>query len=253
VKAVPSVRLEYLRPGVAVITFDRPPVNAFDPETYDAAAELLCSVDADPDLRVLVLTGVGERAFTAGTDTASLSGTVEQLDHAFVAARRFFSALGEQRRPIVGALNGPAIGGGLMIASSCDVLLACPAAYLSLPELQLGLPGGGAHLFELVPRFLATRMLLLGERLSAQDALALGILHRVVPRTQLLSAALSCAEQIAGLDPEAVGVAREVTRRRFADAALSGYATEMAAMERRLRRNAAREERLLVSPQETSD
>jgi enoyl-CoA hydratase len=222
--------LERPAEGVALVTFDHPPVNAFDPPAYEAAAELLESLDRDEDVRAIVLTGAGERAFSAGTDRASLALTGAALEGAFAAARRFFAALATSRTPLVGAVNGPAVGGGAMIAAQCDVLLATPGAHFAVPELTLGFPGGGSHLLMLVPRLVAYRMLLLGEVLSAERALALGALQDVVAADELVGRATELAARIARLDPEAVVAARAILREDESAEVLAGYVAEMRAM-----------------------
>jgi enoyl-CoA hydratase len=216
--------------GVALVTFDRPPVNAFDPAGYDAAARALRDLDDDEGARALVLTGAGARAFTAGTERASLHLSGAELDAAFASARRFFATLAGLGTPIVGALNGPVIGGGVIIAAHCDVLLATPETYFALPELTLGYPGGGSHLMMLFPRSVALRLLLLGERLTAQQARDLGIV-RVVHPTALVAAAVQTAVAIAALDPVAVREARSVVLSAANRSALNGYLAEMRSMQ----------------------
>jgi enoyl-CoA hydratase len=216
--------------GVSLMTFDRPPVNAFDPAGYDAAARALRDLDDDAGTRALVLTGTGARAFTAGTDRASLRLSGAELDAAFASARRFFSTLAGLGTPIVGALNGPTIGGGVIIAAHCDVLLATPETYFALPELTLGYPGGGSHLMLLFPRSVALRLLLLGERLTAQQARDLGIVQVVHP-AGLVPAAVQTAVAIAALDPLAVRQARSVVLSAANRNALNGYLAEMRSME----------------------
>jgi enoyl-CoA hydratase/carnithine racemase len=231
---VSAPRLDRPADGVAMVTFDRPPVNAFDPPSYDAAAELLESLDRDPEARAIVLTGAGERAFSAGTDRGSLSLGGAELDVAFAAARRFFAALAAMRTPLVGAINAPAVGGGAMIAAQCDVLVATPGAHFAVPELTLGYPGGGSHLLMLAPRLVVFRMLLLGEVLTAERALEFGALHEVVEPAGLLPSAIGLAVRIAGLDPEAVTAARAILRDGESDRVLDGYDAEMRAMHRLL-------------------
>lgn len=236
-----GLRLDRPADHVCVVTIDLPPVNAFTPEAYETAARLLGDLDRDTRTHAVVLTGAGARAFSAGTDRASLSLRGTELDAAIASAGQLFSRLGEMRTPLIAALNGPAIGGGAMIAADCDVLLAAPETYLAMPELSLGYPGGGSHLMTLVPRFLALRMLLLGERLSAERASAYGIL-RVVPARALLREAIECACSIADLDPEAVAEARSIIRAREDSRAIEGYAAEMRVMKSLMTRQSCSEE-----------
>jgi enoyl-CoA hydratase len=208
-------------PGVRVLTVDRPPVNAFDAALYDEAAAELARLAEDRDLRALVLTGAGERAFSAGTDLTA------PLDEVKPAGRRFFDALSLFPRPVVGAINAPAVGGGAMIAAECDVLVACPEAFFQIPELAHGLVGGGAHIKRLVSLFRAQRMLLLGERLTAEEAEREGLLAALVPRAEVVPKAVSCAVAIAALDPQAVAAARAVFREEEAARIRREYAREL--------------------------
>ena len=214
--------------GVAQLTIDRPPVNALGAETYDALAGVLRDVAGSPDLRALVLTGTGTRAFSAGSDISEFDDPASYARIA-AASQGFFAALGGLPIPIIGALNGPAVGGGAMIAAECDVLLATPDAHLSIPELSLGVPGSGSHAKRLAPYFKVQRMLLLGERLTVEQAVAFGTISEIVPAEQLLAAAVAVAERIAGLEPDAVQAARAIFRAAESRAALAGYTEEMAA------------------------
>lgn len=223
-----------MTPAVRLITLSRPPVNALTSGDYDTlAAELALAAD-DPAVRVTVLTGRGDRAFTAGTDRSSLNLAGPALDHSFSAARRFFAALAHHPHPLVAALNGPAVGGGAMIASQCDLVVARAGAYFAIPELGLGVPGGGSHLASFVPRPLLMQMMLLGERLAVEKAETMGLVHLVVSDFDLMGVTEQIAQQIADLDAPAVAAALRALRSPR-ELTLAGYLTEMAAMERHLR------------------
>jgi enoyl-CoA hydratase len=213
-------------PGIAQLTFDRPPVNALGAETYDALARVLRDLGRSADTRALVLTGAGTRAFSAGSDISEFGDPAAYVRIA-AAARAFFEALGGLAIPVVGALNGPAVGAGAMIAAECDVLLATPDAHFSIPELSLGVPGSGSHAKRLAPYFKVQRMLLLGERLTVEQAVAFGTVSEIVAAEQLVAAALAVAAQIAALQPDAVQAARAIFRAPESRAALAGYGAEM--------------------------
>ncbi|MEU6148271.1 enoyl-CoA hydratase/isomerase family protein [Streptomyces sp. NPDC047081] len=213
--------------SVAVVVLDRPPVNALDTAGYRCAATELADLDRDDEVRAIVLTGAGTRAFSAGTDTASLT-SVSSVTEVCEAALHFFTTLSALDTPMVGALNGPAVGGGAMIAAECDVLVAISTANLAVPELQLGFPGGGSHLKRLVPYPTALRMVLIGERPDAYQLLAMGTLAEVVDTPDALRiAALRHAQVIAGLDLAALVPARRIIRQADAMAALQGYREEL--------------------------
>jgi enoyl-CoA hydratase len=248
----PGGELSAPAPGVAQLTIDRPPVNALGAEAYDGLAAALRSLAGSGSgsgsssgpgtgsgtgsgsgsgsgvVRALVLTGAGTRAFSAGSDISEF-GDPASYARIAAASQRFFEALGGLAVPVVGALNGPAVGGGAMIAAECDVLLAIPDAHLSIPELSLGVPGSGSHAKRLAPYFKVQRMLLLGERLTVEQAVAFGTVSEIVGADQLVAAAIEVAQRIAALEPDAVQAARAIFRGPESRAALAGYGDEMAA------------------------
>ena len=191
---------------VALITLHRPAVrNALNTALIDALWEVMPAVDNDPEVRAIVLTG-SDPAFCSGLDLAELSGSGEnarprqQRDQ--VSAR---GALPPVVTPIVGAINGAAVTGGLEIALNCDVLLASDRARFADTHLRVGvMPGGG--LTVLLPRRVgmgkALQMALTGSVVDAQSALACGLVDRVVPHEELLPTALALAAAMAERDPE---------------------------------------------------
>lgn len=215
--------------AVAVLTVDRPPVNALDASAYEAATTALERAAGQPAVRAIVLTAAGSRAFSAGTDLAAFEDG-ESYGPTADAALRFFEALASVDVPIVGALNGPAVGAGAMIAAECDVLVAVEASYFSIPELTSGFVGAGSHIKRLAPYFKAIRMMLFGERLTAAEAAKLGTVKRVVSPERLLEVALDIAERLAALDPAAVRAARAIFRRPEGRVALEGYRAELETM-----------------------
>jgi enoyl-CoA hydratase len=214
--------------GVAQLTIDRPPVNALGYEAYDGLADALRSVARSADVRALVLTAAGTRAFSAGSDIKEFQ-TPGDYERIAAASAGFFAALADVPVPIVCALNGPAVGGGAMIAAECDVLLAVPGADLSIPELSLGVPGSGSHAKRLGPFHKVTRMLLLGEKMTPEEAVGFGTVASVVAADSLLTVAVETASSIAALEPDAVRAARAIFRGRETGEAQAGYAAEMAA------------------------
>jgi enoyl-CoA hydratase len=209
----------------AVLELTRPPVNALDAGAYEAASDALESLAADPRVSAIVLTGAGRKSFCAGTDLGAFS-TPEEFPRVASAAARFFDALANSAVPLVGALNAPAVGGGVMIASECDVLVAVEDVYFALPELSHGLIGGGSHLRRIAPYFKAMRMLLLGERLTVEEAHAVGTVESVVPVERLLERALEVAAELSALEAAPLRAARNIFRGMESDLASAGYARE---------------------------
>lgn len=221
-----------LSAGVATVTIDRPPVNALSAETYMALDEALHHVKRDPDVRVVILTGAGTRAFCAGTDMAAFSNP-ELAATTSENAVRFFENLASYSLPIVGALNGPAVGGGVMIAAECDVIVATSSAYFEIPEIQIGLAGGASHARQIFPETVVKRMALLGQRVSAAEAERYGVLE-VVSTEGLLVRAHEIAEHIAALRADAVRLSLSTLRNCGKDT-IWEYRTELATVSTLLR------------------
>jgi len=206
--------------GVATITLNRPEqMNTIDAELGSGLMESLRQVRSRDDVRVAVITGNG-RAFCAGADlrsradgpaaASSVAGLFRAEDapgfHEFDA-----------KKPIIGAINGHALGGGFEIALSCDLLIASEAATFGLPEITLGffpLAGAPVKLPRSIGRAAANDMLFTGERIDARKAYEFGIVSRVVPAEDLLATAQAMAQKIAGYAPLAVRSMLELVRRQ---------------------------------------
>jgi enoyl-CoA hydratase len=202
--------------GIATITIDRPQkLNALDGDTLRELRAALDGLAGDPDLRVLVITGGGEKAFSAGADIAAMAAMAAadghayaRLGHAVMAAIEAFPV------PVVGVLNGIALGGGLELALACDLLLASSRARLGQPEINLGLIPGFGGTQRLVKRIGLTRareLIYLGQPLSADDALRVGLVTRVVQPEALPAEAQELAEQLARKPPLALRQAKRAT------------------------------------------
>ena len=218
-------------PGIAVLTFNRPEkMNALSTALLDQFEARLHEIETDDSVRVLILTGAGDKAFIAGADIGEYNG---QTFDEFVAyqfyGRRLFSYLEEFPKPTIGAINGYALGGGFEIALCLDILLASSNARFGLPEGLLGLsPGGGGtqRLTRAVGRYVAADVMLSARRLSAERAFALGLVAEVTEPAALMAAALDKARYVLKVAPLS---AREMKRliRQGLDAALpTGLAME---------------------------
>ena len=191
-----------------VITINRPEQrNAVDQATGAALGQALDYADRDSDIRVVVLTGFGRRAFCAGADLKALArgeSTVPEAHPEWGFAGWVNHTVDV---PLIAAVNGPALGGGVELALSCDLVIAASTASFGLPEVRRGLIAGAGGVFRLVdqlPHKLAMRMLLTGEPMSASDARAFGLINEVVPEHLVLSTAMQLADQIAANAPLAV-------------------------------------------------
>ncbi len=216
---------------VAVITMNRPEaLNAFNIEQIQAVIDAFSATSARTDVRAVVLTGTGEKAFAAGADIkymAELDGDggreFGRWGHALT------SAVENSRQPVIAAVNGFALGGGCEVAIAADFRLASPNAVFAQPEVGLGIPpgwGGTQRLPRLVGPGLAAEMILSGRRVGAEEALRIGLVNAIHPQEELLDKAIDLAGQIAANSPRAVRAARDLMRLAFNGQTISGLATE---------------------------
>ena len=189
------------RDGVATLTVNRPDkLNALNEPTLSELETALESVAAAADIRALIVTGAGERAFIAGADIKELAGLSAEGGHR--AARRgqaIFRKLETLGKPVLAAVNGFALGGGLELALACHIRLASDNAKLGLPEVGLGaIPGYGGtqRLARLVGSGRALEMILSAQPVDAAEAHRIGLVNRVVPKDELIAAADELARQI---------------------------------------------------------
>jgi len=190
----------------AFITIDNPPANTWTPEGLHAFRALLGELNANRAVRAAVITGAGEKFFSAGADLKSFrdKAVARGFIEAFGAA---FQALMDARFVTVAAINGYAMGGGLECTLCCDIRIAEEHAQMALPEPAVGLLPGGTgtqNLPRLVGEGWAKRMILTNERIDAATALRIGLVQEVVARGKSLEAATSIAERAAGLSPRSV-------------------------------------------------
>jgi enoyl-CoA hydratase len=198
----------------AVITINRPRVlNALNTQTLEEIGAALEELGADEAVRAVIITGSGERAFSAGADIAELQA-LQTAEDGFEHSRRSHGLLfrmHEVPKPIIMAVNGYALGGGCELALAGDIILASENAQFGLPEVGLGIIpgfGGTQRLPRLIGRTRALEMILTGRRLSAAEALTLGLVNRVVPLDGLVPAAQEIARAIAEKAPRAVALAK---------------------------------------------
>ena len=204
--------------GTLVVTIDRPKANAIDAATSIGLGEVFAAAETDPDVRVSVITGAGERFFSAGWDLgAAADGEAFDSDYG-VGGFGGFPDLPDRAKPVIAAVNGLAVGGGFEIAMAADLIVAAEHAQFFLTEAQLGmLPDAGAvRLPRLLPRHVARELLLTGRRMSAEEAARWGLVNRVVPAADLLATALELAEQVAASAPLSVAALLDIERRTAA-------------------------------------
>lgn len=201
--------------GIAVVTLDRPKANAIDARTSQALGETFVGFEHDPSVRVAVFTGAGERYFSAGWDLGA-AGDGESFDSDYGAGGfGGFTNLPNRRTPVIAAVNGMAVGGGFEIAMAADLIVAAEHAQFFLPEAGLGiLPDNGAvRLPRLLPAHIAREMLLTGRRMGAAEAARWGLVNRVVPVADLMTAARQLAVEVCWAAPLSVAAILDIGRR----------------------------------------
>jgi enoyl-CoA hydratase len=224
---VENVRVEHTG-HVAVVTLDRPPVNALDFQTFNEIADVFDALGLDRTVSVAVLTGSGDRAFCGGVDLADSprrhrpdgrtepgapqGSPLDQLDAGRVVRRCFWSIY-DCAVPVIAAVNAAAVGAGVALAGSCDLIVASEHARFALTEINVGVLGGVKHAQRLLGPFKSKRMFLTGEWVPATEFHRLGAVEAVVPAADLLTTATALAETIASKSPIAVRLAKESANR----------------------------------------
>jgi enoyl-CoA hydratase len=203
---------------IATVTINRPKsLNALNRETIQELSAALEEFARHAEVGVVLLTGAGEKAFVAGADISEMRGytPTQALDFALFG-QGVLSFMEQMAQPVIGVINGYALGGGCELAMACDILVAADSARFGQPEVNLGiLPGYGGtqRLPRLVGRNLAKELVLTGEMISAQRAYEIGLVNRVVPQADLMNTARGIAERILSKGPVAVKLAKMAMNR----------------------------------------
>ena len=203
---------------VAILTLDHPPVNALSQQLLEELEEEYDRLDRDDDVRAIILGGEGEKAFVAGADITEFPALREQVEEAAAGGsargiQKLAARMDAGRTPVIAAIHGYCLGGGLELAMACDIRIAAEDAQLGQPEIKLGLiPGGGGT--QRLPRLIGHgRALLLnlsGDPISGAQAYEWGLVEKAVPQEKLLETALELAQTLAQRSPFAMGVIKEL-------------------------------------------
>ena len=204
-----SVSLE-VSEYVAVVRLDKPPVNALDREMRRGLIEAFDEISERSDIRVAILTGTGKH-FCAGADLKDRPDPGKAGD--FLGHNRLTretgNAIRECAKPVIAAINGPALGAGFGLMAACDIFLASEDATFAMPEINVGLAGGVSMLRTLFGRSFTRRLFFTGMRASAAELYRRGVLDEVVPGDQLMPLALQLAQEIASKAPLAMAYAKQ--------------------------------------------
>ncbi|MGH7642627.1 MAG: enoyl-CoA hydratase/isomerase family protein [Candidatus Dormibacteria bacterium] len=216
---------------MAWVTIEHPPANALSQEVLDGLRSAFAEVAQDPSLGAAVVTGQGEKFFVAGADIGEFTSLGPDGTRAKIAdGQRLTLEMERQRYPIVAAINGFALGGGLELAMACDIRLASATAKLGQPEILLGIiPGWGGtqRLPRLVGRGQALELLLTGEQIDASRALELGLVNRVVAPEQLRAGAQALAAKLAEQAPLAIAAIKRAVSGGLDQPLAAGLAVEL--------------------------
>ncbi|GAB4366962.1 MAG: short-chain-enoyl-CoA hydratase [Deltaproteobacteria bacterium] len=203
---------------IATVTINRPKsLNALNPETARELDAVFTELAARVDVGVVLLTGSGEKAFVAGADISEMKDFTPQQAQEFSRfGQRVLEKIERLPQPVIGVINGFALGGGCELAMACDLLVAAENAKFGQPEVNLGIiPGWGGtqRLPRLVGRNLAKELVLTGEMISAARACEIGLVNRVVPQSALMETAREIAKKILSRGPVAVSAAKDAMNR----------------------------------------
>lgn len=207
------------RGAVLVVRINRPAKrNALDGAVMAGIGRAITEADATPDIRAIVLTGTGDRAFCAGMDLAAFAGgdlAPSEDDTAHMATFGRFMSRGEAATPVVGAAQATALAGGFELLMACDLIIAADDARFGLPEVKRGLfaAGGGMFLSRRIPLAKALELTLTGDPIDAAEAVRLGLVNRAVPAAEVVDEAVALAERIAANGPLGVQATKELLRR----------------------------------------
>lgn len=219
------------RENIGLLTINRPErLNAISRELTAELKQFLEGLENDEEIRVLIITGAGKKAFVAGADINELVDRDARMGRRVSKERQeVFSLIENLHIPVIAAINGYALGGGLELALACSIRIASEKAQFGAPEVKLGIipgDGGTQRLPRLVGLGRAMEMILTGDFIDAQEAYRIGLVNRVCPHEQLMEKAMELARKIASRPPLAVRFAKDAVNRSMDGSPMLGYTLE---------------------------
>lgn len=218
--------------NIGIVTINRPPVNALNSETYGELYEAFYKLHTDNRIKVVILTGAGERAFVAGADIKefldlnSETGLIyTQRNQHFREYVRTFS------KPIICAINGLAYGGGLSLALMCDIRISCEEAMFNMGEIDMGIVSATQYIASISQSGIARKLVYSGEAIDTKEALIAGIIDEIVDRENLMERCLSLAKKISSKSPFALKYAKKCMLQYSNKLLVEGIAFEEKAIE----------------------
>ncbi len=194
--------------GIAELIFNHPPVNAFSSAGWFAIAAEIKALGQHPDVHVIIIAAEG-RGFCAGVDIKELAADGSIITKVNKGNYDTFEAIHRNPKPVIVAVHGFVLGGGIGISGAADVIVASECATFAVPEVDRGAMGGGAHLQRMFPVQKVRYMYFTGDAINAQEAYRLGAVERVVPRDQLMDTAREIAKKMAAKSPRMITLAKE--------------------------------------------
>jgi enoyl-CoA hydratase len=213
-----NLLLEQPEPGIYLLTVNRPKaLNALNAATLEELAGAAAQVAADAAVRVLLVTGAGDKAFVAGADISEMESLTADQARAFSEnGMQVMHALEALPVPVIALVHGYALGGGCELAMACDWIIASDGAVFGQPEVNLGIPpgfGGTQRLLRLVGRARALELVITARQVKAEEALAMGLVNQVVSAAELRATGMATARMIAAKSPIAVRLAKQAVQR----------------------------------------
>lgn len=217
--------------NIGILTINRPQkMNALTNELMSELKQLLGEIEKDQELRVLIVTGSGDKAFVAGADIKELVDRDALIGRRVSCERQeVFSRLENLPVPSIAAVNGYALGGGLELALACSIRVCSEKAQFGAPEVKLGIipgDGGTQRLPRLVGQGRAMEMVLTGDFIDAQEAFRIGLANKIIPPEELMEKTMELAQKIASRPPLAVKYAKEAVNRSQEGSGTAGFALE---------------------------